>query len=101
MNRLTAEERFCRDPLFANLVKICEQIIHHGDATPSELREAVTLAATRVEMRALRAVEPRVDLSKMTSDQIANYYVYRDKLETPPTPPTAPPAQDLKGPASR
>lgn len=51
MNRLSAEERFCRDPLFAQLVMWCEKLINEGNATPTELREAVTLAAVRVEMR--------------------------------------------------
>lgn len=51
MNRLTPQERFQRDPAFAALVKVCEDLIHRGDATPTELREAVTLAETHYRMR--------------------------------------------------
>jgi hypothetical protein len=56
LNAKTGEvipERFRRDPLFATLVKVAEDLILRGQATPTELREAVTLAATRIEMQRL------------------------------------------------
>lgn len=53
-NRLTPEERFLRDPQFSALVSTLEAMIHRADYTPTELREAVMLAAIRYESRQSR-----------------------------------------------
>jgi hypothetical protein len=45
------EERYVRDPQFHALVSCLEAFIHKAQFSPSELREAVILAATRYEMR--------------------------------------------------
>ena len=46
-NRLSAEERYRRDVQFKALVDTLQNLIHHGQYTPTELREAAVLAATR------------------------------------------------------
>lgn len=48
LNRLPATERYHRDPAFARLVDTLESLIYKAEYTPSELREAVILAAIRV-----------------------------------------------------
>jgi hypothetical protein len=48
---MTAEERYQRDPAFHTMVDLLEQLVHKGEYTPTELREAVVLAATHYEMR--------------------------------------------------
>jgi hypothetical protein len=48
---LSPDERYLRDPMFRALVDVLEAQIHNAQYTPSELREAVILAATRYEMR--------------------------------------------------
>jgi hypothetical protein len=50
----TAEQRYRRDPLFANLVDTILHFILDGKFTPTELRDAVILAATHYEMRHVR-----------------------------------------------
>jgi hypothetical protein len=50
-NRLTAEERYLRDPMFHALVDMLRGAILHADYTPTEIREAAMLAAIMVEMR--------------------------------------------------
>jgi len=47
---LTAEERYQSDPEFHSLVDLIYQFIEKTQFTPSELREAVMLAAIRYEM---------------------------------------------------
>jgi hypothetical protein len=53
-NRLSPEERYMRDPMFKNLVAWMEQQIHHCNYTPTELREACTLAAILHEQHTIR-----------------------------------------------
>jgi hypothetical protein len=53
---MTAEERYQRDPAFHAMVDLLEQLVHKGEYTPTELREAVVLAATHYEMRRPRAI---------------------------------------------
>ncbi len=50
VNRLPAEERFLRDPQYKALVDNLYAQIVNGNYTPTELREAVILAATKYEM---------------------------------------------------
>jgi hypothetical protein len=49
------EDRFYRDPQFNGLVKMLESFIQTHRYSPSELREAVMLAATRYELRNYRS----------------------------------------------
>ncbi len=49
--RLTPTFRYQRDPMFAALVNMLESSLHTADFTPTELREAVMLAAIRYESR--------------------------------------------------
>lgn len=48
LNRLPASERYLRDPAFRNLVAVLEALIYKAEYTPTELREAVILAAIHV-----------------------------------------------------
>lgn len=48
--RLPAQERYLRDPIYAALVDNIYAQIQDGKYTPTELREAVILAATKFEM---------------------------------------------------
>lgn len=56
MNRLSPEERYRRDVAFHVLVDTLEAHCNAGNYTPTELREAVMLAACHFEMR--RAPRP-------------------------------------------
>lgn len=47
---MTAEERYARDAEFHALVDILRSFIAQGRYTPTELREALVLAATHYEM---------------------------------------------------
>jgi hypothetical protein len=49
--RLTPAFRYQRDATFAALVNMMESHLHTADFTPTELREAVMLAAIRYESR--------------------------------------------------
>lgn len=49
-NRLPADLRYLRDAAFKYLVDSLEALIHKGTYTPTELREAIILAATHYEM---------------------------------------------------
>jgi hypothetical protein len=51
---MTAEERYTRDPEFHALVHQLLNQIEAGRFTPTELREAVILAATKYEMYHIR-----------------------------------------------
>jgi hypothetical protein len=51
IERLTPAFRFQRDPQFAALVTMMEAYLHAAHYTPTELREAVMLAAIRYELR--------------------------------------------------
>lgn len=53
-NTLLPKERMLRDPQFAALVNTLESMIHRAEYTPTELREAVILAATRYESSRIR-----------------------------------------------
>jgi hypothetical protein len=50
----SVEERYQNDPTFHALVDILYNQITNAQFTPSELREAVILAATRYEMNHVR-----------------------------------------------
>jgi len=51
-NRLSVEERYRRDPVFRTLVDMMHAHLHQWTSyTPTELREAVILAATMHETR--------------------------------------------------
>lgn len=52
---LTPEERYQRDPIFHALVECLLAELIRADFTPTELREAVILAATIHELRIARA----------------------------------------------
>jgi hypothetical protein len=54
---LTVEERYQNDPEFHSLVDLLYKFVANGHFTPTELREAVILAATKYEMTHLR---PRI-----------------------------------------
>ena len=55
MTRLQVHDRYMNDPVFRSLVDMMEVFLtEHSEVTPSELREAVILAATNIEMRTLR-----------------------------------------------
>lgn len=49
-NRLTPSERYQTDPCFKTLVDTLEGLIHACEHTPSELRDAVMLAAIHYEL---------------------------------------------------
>lgn len=51
---MSPEERYCRDPQFKTLVDTVEMMIHRCEYTPTELREAVILAAIRHESRTVK-----------------------------------------------
>jgi hypothetical protein len=53
-NRLTPADRYQRDPVFRSIVDVLEQLLHKGDYTPTELREAAILAATIHENHTIR-----------------------------------------------
>lgn len=46
---LTPEERYQYDPVFRTLVDVIENHLRQADYTPSELRQAVILAAIHYE----------------------------------------------------
>lgn len=47
MTKMTAEERYTTDPMFHSIVTHLKQLIALGQYTPTELREALILAATQ------------------------------------------------------
>jgi hypothetical protein len=55
-NRLPAEERYRRDPVFHALVNFIYDSIVRCDYTPTELREAAMLAAIKYEQNYARPV---------------------------------------------
>lgn len=54
----TPAERYRQDPYFYNIVNLLRAELARGDFTPSELREAVILAATMHEMEHVRPLFP-------------------------------------------
>ena len=46
-----AKERYTRDPQFHHIVDMLESLLHKAEYTPSELREAVMLAAIHYEAK--------------------------------------------------
>lgn len=55
-NRLTPDERYVRDAMFHHLVDYLRASIEQAQYTPTELREAVILAATHHEMFSTRRI---------------------------------------------
>jgi len=55
-NRLEPRERYERDPSYRALVDSLMSAIHQAQYTPTELREAVILAAIRYEERFPRPI---------------------------------------------
>jgi len=53
-SRLSAEDRYLRDPFFHYLVDNMQAFLAQHDYTPTELREAAILAATLHDARTLR-----------------------------------------------
>lgn len=53
-NRLPAEDRYHRDPVFHNLVDWMVYHVRNADYTPTEMREAAMLAMTIHERTTLR-----------------------------------------------
>ena len=51
---VTPEQRYRTDAMFRNVVDSLEALIHHAQLTPSEIREAATLAAINYEMHTVR-----------------------------------------------
>lgn len=47
----TPRERYETDTMFAQVVDIMTQVIEHAQLTPSEIRDAATLACIHYEMR--------------------------------------------------
>jgi len=52
----TPEEKFYNDAEYANLVNMIESLLHRAHFTPSEVREAATLACIHYEMRSARSM---------------------------------------------
>jgi len=50
----TPEEKFYNDAEYANLVNTIESLLHRAHFTPSEVREAATLACIHYETRSSR-----------------------------------------------
>ena len=50
----TATARYERDPQFHHIVDMLESLLHQAHFTPSELREAVLLAAIHYEAKQIR-----------------------------------------------
>lgn len=57
-NRLPAADRYRRDPEFHTLVDTLEAFIDRNNLTPTELREAIFLAACRWEAKRVRLTFP-------------------------------------------
>ncbi len=55
-NRMSVEERYHRDPMFHSVVTALEAAIMNLNLTPTEIREAATYAAIRVESRSLTSL---------------------------------------------
>lgn len=58
----TPTMRYQRDPAFKQLVDMIQHMLHAAQFTPSELREAVMLAAINYEM--LRVRRPSFDMDE-------------------------------------
>ena len=58
----TPKEKYMNDPEYNHLVNTLEQLIEQARFTPSELREACTLASINYEMRHIRShqIDPRI-----------------------------------------
>lgn len=50
-NRLSPEERYHKDPQFKSLIDMLEMLIERAQLTPTEIREAATLACIHYEQR--------------------------------------------------
>lgn len=55
---MTAKERYREDPVFHAIVDMLRREMQRGDFTPTELREAVILAATIHEPETVRMLAP-------------------------------------------
>lgn len=67
--RFTPEEKYHLDPQFHQLVDMLENFIVEADFAPSELREAVVLAAINYELKRPRTI-------RLTEDE---YKQWREK----------------------
>lgn len=50
----TPEEKYRNDPIYRQIVDMCESLIVQCQLTPSEIREAVMFACVRHEMQTVR-----------------------------------------------
>lgn len=48
-------DRYENDPAFNKLINMMEAVIHSGDFTPSEIRQAAVYASIKYEMMHIRA----------------------------------------------
>jgi hypothetical protein len=55
---MDAADRFRRDPLFASVVHALYGMVARAQLTPTELREAVILAAVMFEQNNIRPIMP-------------------------------------------
>lgn len=72
-NRLEPRERYARDPVYRSLVDSLMSAIHQAQYTPTELREAVILAAIQYEAQFPRPI------IMVRKDQPAFPYEYRSR----------------------
>lgn len=67
-------DRYLNDNEFRTLVDWLEHYIHHAQFTPSEMREAATLACIHYEMNRL---DPRVIVPEEVNDALEILKVWR------------------------
>ncbi len=89
---LSAEDRYYNDPEFRALVELLYRFVVGGKYTPSELREAIILAATKYEMshvnspfvnqtRTFRGVHMNAE-GRMHAGPIEDCYTCKDDPKT-------------------
>lgn len=70
MSHPTATERYHTDPKFSRLVDVLHSYIANAEFTPTELREAVILAATMYEYRTARPLIYGPEMDRMFWTQV-------------------------------